>query len=121
MAIEKSVLRIWPIVSRMDAKDRVSTVQICDARSLVSTRSFHRWCVSQTISELGNVTRSAATAGNVWTMSPSEPRRTTRKRGSLMRSLANRFEQFARGVILGVANNGDADSEARCDIAFRNG
>src|SRR5579862_6581 len=118
MAAEKFALRVLLIVSRTEANDRVSTVQICDARPLVPTSNFQRGCVSHAISAFGNVARKAATAGNVWTMSPSEPRRTTKKRGSVMRRLADRFEQFASGVILGVANDGDADSEARRNIAL---
>src|SRR4029077_4449923 len=52
---------------------------------------------------------------------PSEPRRTTRKRFSGMRSLANQSEQIARGVALGVANDSDADAQAIGNGAFGDG
>src|SRR5260370_12685420 len=61
----------------------------------------------------GKDSRNAATAGKVWMMSPSEPSRTTRKRGSDMRSLAHGNEEFARGVILRVTDNRYTDTEAR--------
>src|SRR5258708_1045953 len=103
-------LRIRPMISRKDLLDRVSISQISVASSLLSTSSFQRGWVSQTISTLGNDSRRAATAGNVCTISPREPRRTTRKRGSGMRRLANGFEEFLRGVIFGVAYDGHADA-----------
>src|SRR5713226_9405518 len=109
MAAVKRYLRIRPITSRKELKERVSVSQMSVARSLLSTNSFQRGCVSQTISASGNDSRRAATAGKVWTMSPREPRRTTRKRGSGMRRLANGLEQFPRGVVLGVAHDGHAD------------
>src|SRR5260370_37153781 len=46
-------------------------------------------------------------------MSPSEPSRTTRKRGSGMRRLAHGIEKVVRGVILGGAHESYADTEAR--------
>src|SRR5713226_3615520 len=106
----KCRLRIRPMISRKDSYERVSVSQISVASSLLSTSSFQRGWVSQTISALGNDSRRPATAGKVWTISPREPRRTTRKRGSGMRRLANRFEEFSRGVILGVAYDGHADA-----------
>ena len=72
---------------------RVSMVRTSVARVLLSTRSFHRGCVSQIISAAGNDSRSAATAGKVCTISPREPRRRTRKRGSDMRGLANGVQE----------------------------
>src|SRR6266404_3606731 len=60
----------------------------------------------------GKDSRNAATAGKVWMMSPSEPSRTTRKRGSDMRSLAHGIEESARRVILRVTDNRYADTEA---------
>src|SRR5579883_662660 len=54
-------------------------------------------------------------------MSPSEPRRTTRKRGSGMRHLADRVEERAGGVVFGIADDGDANAEAISDGAFGHG
>src|SRR5206468_13043097 len=98
------------MISRKDLYERVSGSQISVAISLLSTSAFQRGCVSQTISAFGNDSRRPATAGNVWTMSPREPRRTTRKRGSRMRGLANGFEEFSRGVILGVTHDDHTDA-----------
>src|SRR5713226_6632235 len=63
--------------------------------------------------------RQAATAGNVCTMSPSEPSLTTKKCSSPMRSLAHRFQEFPRGVIFCVTNNRHANAQARSGRAFR--
>src|SRR6266404_4326872 len=106
----KCRLRIRPMISRKDSYERVSVSQISVASALLSTSSFQRGWVSQTISAFGKDSRRLATAGSVWTISPSEPRRTTRKRGSGMRGLANGFEEFSRGVILGVTYDGHADA-----------
>src|SRR5271170_3630926 len=73
------------------------------------------------ISAFGKVSRRPATAGNVWTISPRAPRRTTRKRGSGMRRLANGFEEIAGGMILRVANDGDFDAETIGGGSLRNG
>src|SRR6202007_2324596 len=54
-------------------------------------------------------------------MSPSEPSRTTRKRGSDMRSLAHGIEEFARRMILRVTDNRYADTEARGRRTLRDG
>src|SRR6267143_1017986 len=91
------------------------------ASLLLSTSPFQRGCVSQTISASGNDSLRAATAGKVWTMSPREPRRTTRKRGSGMRRLSNGLEQLLRGVILGVPYDGHANAEPRGDGSLRHG
>src|SRR6266851_6644962 len=99
------------MISREEWYERVSVSQISVANSLLSISSFQRGWVSQTISDSGNDSRKAATAGRVWTLSPREPRRTTRKRWSGMRRLSNGFEQLSRGVILGVTNDGHADAE----------
>src|SRR5712692_6685615 len=106
-------------IPRSDDSERVSATQTCVARALLSTRSFQRGWVSQTISVFGKDSRSAAMAGNVCTMSPRELSRTTRNRRSGMRRLAAGFEKFARGVIFGVANHGDANTKTRGDCAFR--
>src|SRR5271168_374096 len=100
--------RMPRIVSRSEVKLRVSTVHTREGIPLLSTRNFHRAWVSQTISLFGKLSRRAATAGNVCTISPREPRRTTRKRGSAMRSLADGIQQAARRMILWIAYNGDA-------------
>src|SRR5579859_3774660 len=107
------------MVLRSEAIERVSVAHTCETRPLLSTRNFQRGCVSQTISASGKVSRRPETAGNVCTISPSEPRRTTRKRGSGLRSLADRFKKFARGMILGVADNGDGDAKTSGNGAFR--
>src|SRR5216684_1317834 len=99
------------MVSRKDLYERVSVTKISVANSLLSTSAFQRGWVSQTISAFGNDSRRAATAGKVWTISPRDPRRTTRKRGSGMRRLANRVQEFSRGVILGVAHDGHTDAQ----------
>src|SRR5260370_4478399 len=54
-------------------------------------------------------------------MSPSEPSRTTRKRGSDMRSLAHGIEESARRVILRVTDNSYADTEPRGRGTLRDG
>jgi hypothetical protein len=54
-------------------------------------------------------------------MSPREPSRKTRKRGSGMRSLADGFEEAAGGVIFGVADDGYAYAEAGGGGALWNG
>src|SRR6266566_914009 len=94
------------MISREEWYERVSVSQISVANSLLATSSFQRGWVSQTISDAGNDSRKATTAGKVWTISPREPRRTTRKRWSGMRRLANGREQRPRGVILGVTHDG---------------
>src|SRR5260370_37943420 len=73
------------------------------------------------ISASGNDSRRPATAGKVWTISPREPRRTTRKRWSGMRRLSNGLEQLSRGVIFGVTNDGHADAEPSGNSALRHG
>src|SRR5713226_1203464 len=121
MAAVKRYLRIRPITSRKELKERVSVCQMSVASSLLSTNSFQRGCVSQIISACGNDSRKAATAGKVWTISPKEPRRTTRKRGSGMRRLANGVEQLPRGVILGISYDGHANAEPGSHRSLRHG
>src|SRR6266852_8721524 len=117
----KCRLRIRPMISRKDLYERVSVSQISVASSLLSTSAFQRGWVTQMISASGNDSRRPATAGKVWTISPREPRRTTRKRWSGMRRLSNGFEQLSRGVILGVTNDGHADAEPSGNSALRHG
>src|SRR5260370_38970237 len=73
------------------------------------------------ISAVGNDSRRPGSVGKVWTITPREARRTTRKRWSAMRRLANGFEQLSRGVILGVTNDGHADAEPSGNRAVRHG
>src|SRR5258706_7663686 len=54
-------------------------------------------------------------------MSPSDPSRTTRKRGSGMRRLAHGIKKFARRMILGVADDCYADAEPGGGGALRDG
>src|SRR5580704_5305398 len=121
MAVSKRCTRMRRSISRKEAKERVSTAQISVAKELLCTRGFQRGWVSQTISALGKDSRSPATAGNVWTISPREPSRTTRKRCSDMRCLADGFEKLARRVILAVADNRHPDTELRRGGTLRNG
>src|SRR5690242_13159391 len=109
------------MISPKDLYERVSVSQVSVASSVLSTSAFQRGCVSQTISAFGNDSRRPATAGNVWTMSPREPRRTTKKRGSGMRRLANGIQKFFSRVILGVAHDGHADAKPLGDSTFRHG
>src|SRR5271156_5165512 len=103
MALVNFSLRMRAMISRREARERVSVAQIFVARLLLATRDSQRGCVNQVIWLAGKVWRSAATAGKVWTMSPSEPRRTTRKRGSGILILANIFQQRACGMIFCIA------------------
>src|SRR6267142_5561511 len=112
MAAFQRWVRIFETVWRTLARLRESTGHIWVARPLLATRFTQRGCVSQMISARGNELRKPETAGNVWTISPREPRRTTRKRGSDMRGLANGVEKRARGMVFGIADDGDADAEA---------
>src|SRR6267142_5310989 len=105
---------------RNEDKVRVSTVHTSDGKSLVCTKKDHRGCVSQTMLARGKDSRNAATAGKVWMMSPSDPSRTTRKRGSGMRRLAHRIDKFACGMIFGVADNGYANAQPARSRVLRN-
>src|SRR5690242_2445794 len=107
------------MISPKDLYERVSVSQVSVASSVLSTSAFQRGCVSQTISAFGNDSRRPATAGKVWTMSPREPRRTTRKRGSGMRCLANRFEQPPSGMVLWVAYDGYPNAKPSGDGTLR--
>src|SRR5215469_445589 len=121
MAASNECARILARMPRTLTRSRESTGQISPARLLAATSSTQRGCVSQTISARGNPARRVATPGNVWTMSPSEPRRTTRKRGSDMRSLTDSVEQRTRRVVFRVADDGNADAETVRYGAFGDG
>src|SRR5258707_15877292 len=101
------------MISRKELYERVFVSQMSVASSPHSTSSFQRGWVSQTISAFGNDSRKPATAGKVWTISPREPRRTTRKGGSVMQRLANGLQQVSWGRIPGVNNERNPDAEAR--------
>src|SRR5450755_2674839 len=101
MAMSKSAARISLMVCANAEIWRVSVVQVLEARPLLAINDFQRGWASQIISELRKDSRSAATAGKVCTISPSDPSRTTRKRRSAMRDLAQRFEQGSSGMIFG--------------------
>src|SRR6516165_10342467 len=120
MAASQAPLRIFLIVDRREDKSRESAGQISVARRLLATSSTQRGWLSQTISAEGKDSRSPATAGNVCTISPSEPRRTTKKRLSAMRRLTDGIEQAARGVFLRIANDGYMNAEAIGSEAFWN-
>src|ERR1700743_477194 len=120
MADCHSASRTAEIVARTDPQSRDSTFRISDARPLLSTSPRQRGCVSQTISAEGNESRNAATAGNVCTMSPSDPNRTTRIRGSGMRRLENIFDKSPRRVILGVADDRNANPQPCSDFTLGN-
>src|SRR5579863_5986450 len=121
MAASQFCVRILAMVCRTLVRSREFTGQISEARLLLATRFTQRGWVSQMISARGKELRRPATAGKVWTMSPREPRRTTRKRGSDMRGLADGIEKRARGVVFGVADDGYADAEAGGDGALGDG
>src|ERR1700722_13617061 len=110
MAVEKFSKRMRATISRMEERERVSAAQISVVSELLRTKVSQRGWVSQVIADCGKVSRKAATAGKVCTMSPSEPSRTTRKRGSGIGLLANCFEECGGRMILGVAHDGDANS-----------
>src|SRR5260370_41270713 len=107
------------MISREEWYERVSVSQISVANSLLSTSSFQRGWVSQTISDSGNDSRKAATAGKVWTKSPREPRRTTRERWSGRRRLADGPEPRPRRVIFWVTHQGHAGAKPRGDGMLR--
>src|SRR5271165_128314 len=121
MAVVNFPLRMRVTISRMDESERVSVAQRSLARPLLATSDSQRGCVNQVICDCGNDWRKAATAGKVCTMSPREPRRTTKKRGSGILILAKAFQQRARGVLFRIAHDGDADAEACGGGAFGHG
>src|SRR5258707_10375014 len=88
---------------------RVSTVHTFVASSLVCTRNSHLGWVNQMISAFGNDILSPLTAGNACTISPSEPRRTSKNLGSVMQRLAHSLQQFARGVVFRITNDRHAN------------
>src|SRR5208283_3489175 len=112
--------RSLPAVERTEEKSRESSGQISVASLLLATRPTQRGCVNQIICAAGNDSRKAETAGNVWTISPSELRRTTAKRISVMRILADGFKERACRMILGIANDRDANAEALGDRPLGN-
>src|ERR1043165_9722 len=73
------------------------------------------------ISECAKDRRNPLTAGKAWTMSPSEPRRTTRNFGSAMRRLAHGLQEISGRVVFRIADNGYADPQPLGDGALRHG
>src|ERR1700746_2584698 len=106
---------------RMFDQFLVSTLQICVANPAVFIKNSHFGCVSQMISAFGKDVRRPLTAGNACTMSPREPRRTTRNLGSVMPSPARSQQQFARGVPLRIADNPHTNSQSVRSSLFWHG
>src|SRR5215467_3888815 len=92
-------------------QSRVSTVHTSFARSLERTSACHFGCVTQMISAFVKDSRRAATAGNVCTISPSEPSRMTRNFWSAMGRLTHAPQELTRRVVLGVAHDRYANSQ----------
>src|SRR5277367_4406951 len=78
---------------------------------LPSSRRRHLGSISQSMRASGEASRRAEAAGRAWITSPSEPRRTRRMRWSGIAFLTQAREQIARGMLLGIADDGDADAE----------
>src|SRR6185437_9630881 len=84
---------------------------IFEASGLPSRIDDHFESTSQSICARGKDWRSAATAGSVCTMSPSALMRSMRKRSSAMGRLANTRDEIARGMLLGISDNRDANAD----------
>src|SRR5271168_860977 len=112
----RSLATVW----RTEPRSRESTGQISVASPLLATSFTHRGCVSHTISAAGKDSRSPATAGKVCTISPSEPRRTTTKRCSVMRTFSNAVEKRAGGVILRIAYDSHSNPQTSGNGTLRN-
>src|ERR1700722_19122452 len=78
-----------------------------------SSKRFHFESTTQSMRASGNVSRSAAAAGRAWTMSPSDPSRTSRKRGSAIFLVTQAGDKFARGMFFGITDNCYTDPEKR--------
>src|SRR3984957_15841904 len=81
-----------------------------------SSKRFHFESTTQSMRASGNVSRSAAAAGRagkMWTMSPSDPSRTSRKRGSAIFLVTQAGDKFARGMFFGITDNCYTDPEKR--------
>src|ERR1700675_3495375 len=86
--------------------------EIISVRSeLPSSSRRHFGSMSQSMRASGKASRSAEAAGRAWITSPSEPRRTRRKRASGIAGGTQAREQIARGMLLGIADDGYADAE----------
>src|ERR1700732_2552986 len=85
-----------------------------------SSKRSHFESTTQSMRASGNVSRSAAAAGRACTMSPSDPSRTSRKRGSAIFLVTQAGDEFARGMFLGITDDCYADPEKRCKVAFWN-
>src|SRR5216683_1066008 len=80
---------------------------------------IHLRSTSQSIGAPRKEPQIMAAAGAAWTISPSELRRTIRKRSSAMRSFTKTREKLARRVALWIADNGDAHPKPRGRGALR--
>src|SRR5438477_3562487 len=121
MAVSNRCCRIRLSMPRKLDQSRVSIVQTSEASALLFTMNSHLGCVSQMISAFGKEFRSPLTAGNVCTMSPSEPSRSTRNRGSVMQSLADGLQQFASRMIFLISDDGHANSQLLGGRTLRHG
>src|SRR5260370_6802708 len=81
---------------------------------------IHLRSTSQSIGAPRKEPQIMAAAGAVWTISPSELRRTIRKRSSAMRGFTKTREKLARRAALWIADNGDAHAKPRGRGALRN-
>src|SRR5262252_1675486 len=108
-----SVLRTLP-------QSQVSTVHTSLAKPADCTRNSHFGCVSHTTSDCGNDLRKPLTAGNVCTMSPSDPSRTARNFESLMRCLTHGLQQNSRRMVFGISDDGNMNPKAVGDRALGN-
>src|ERR1700693_2240936 len=70
-----------------------------------SSKRFHFESTTQSMRASGNVLRSAAAAGRAWTMSPSDPSRTSRKRGSAIFLVTQAGDEFSRGMVFGITDD----------------
>src|SRR3974390_247938 len=113
--------RSLPSVRRTEERARELTGQISLTRCLLATRATQRGCVSHTMPADGKEWRRAATAGKVWTISPSEPRRTTAKRGSGIRAFPDGVEKATSGMVFRVADNSYANTKPRAGGPLRHG
>src|SRR5215831_15128403 len=96
-----------------------STIIVSEISGFPSRMRDHFGSTSQSIFAPGKVSRSAAAAGRVCTISPSDPRRTRRNLSSGMWRLAQPGEQVARRMILRVTYNRDLDAQQLGDVALR--
>src|SRR5580704_3414583 len=85
-----------------------------------SSKRSHFESTIQSMRASGKVSRRAAAAGRAWTMSPGDPSRTSRKRGSAIFLVTQAGDKFARGMFFGITDDCYTNPEKRCEVAFRN-